>query len=317
MYLWAAFNFALLTGVVSVAITKLWPSGSLAPNHPRRLAASSLIAGLAVNVLEPVHSNFSFGQINVLLIGLVVADVLLMKSPLRGVLVGVAGAVKFTPLVFLVLLVLDDDWPAALRGAGTFAALTAASWAALPADSARYFLHFRTEAQHIGPPAYVSNQSWTGILARLHVPAYASTALWIGLSMITLAAASLVARRLLEHGSARVEALLVMALAGLMMSPISWSHHWSWLILAPLVLASNRLERPVRLALAVLVGVAVVAPFWWPRRGVPLGPLAPVLSDSLALAAIGLLAVWTWHPTGTTDPEVETRAPPGSVQEAG
>jgi alpha-1,2-mannosyltransferase len=293
-YLWAVANVCALTFVVSAGLRDVLPSSRLATDATRRLAVSALAAGLAFIVVEPVRSDFDFGQINIFLIALVTFDVLRRRPRARGVLIGVAAAIKLTPLVFVLLLALDRDWRAVRRSIVTFAALVGGSWLVMPGGSARYFFHLRRESQHIGPPAFVSNQSWSGIIARMHITGAASTVLWVCLGLLTLALASYIVLRILRPERPVLPALFVMAVAGLLVSPISWTHHWSWVALAPVAIICPGVPRVVRAGLCGLTVVAVAEPYWWKGSGILLGPLTPVAGDSLALAGICLLAVWAW-----------------------
>jgi alpha-1,2-mannosyltransferase len=84
-----------------------------------------------------------------------------------------------------------------------------------------------------------------------------------------------------------VEAVVALALTELLVSPISWTHHWSWLVLVPLVTARQwRRDRAVGVLMALIVAVAVVAPYWWLRP-------TWMAEDSLVLVAAALLVVWT------------------------
>jgi alpha-1,2-mannosyltransferase len=293
-YLWAVGNVCALTAIVSEGLQDALPGSRFTTDAMRRVAVSALAAGLAFIVLEPVRSDFDFGQINIFLIALVTFDILRRRARARGVLVGVAAAIKLTPLVFVLLLALDRDWRAVRRSIVTFAALVGGSWLIMPGGSAHYFFHLRAESQQIGPPAYISNQSWSGIVARMHITGATSTVLWACLGLLTLAVAGYIAIRILGSGYPVLPALFVMAVAGLLVSPISWTHHWSWVVLAPVVIVCPGVPRVVRAGLCGLTVVAIAAPYWWESLGVLLGPLTPVAGDSLALAGICLLAVWAW-----------------------
>jgi alpha-1,2-mannosyltransferase len=292
--LWFGANVASLVAIVSLALRDVttW-------DRRRRLAAAAVLAGLATLFIEPVRSDFNFGQINILLMALVVLDVCARRNPTRGVLIGLAGAVKFTPLIFVLLFLLKRDWRSALRAVLTFLALTAGAFAVMPSASARYFTHFSEETSHIGSPLFRSNQSWSGILHRAHLfPHGTLTLVAFLLDVVTVAGATFLAHRLLR-GPSVIPPLFVLALAGLLCSPISWTHHWSWVVLAPVVAASAIVPRGIRVGLGVIVLVAVAYPYWW----LQLGPLTQLAEDTLALSAIVLLAGWVvieWRSTRTT-----------------
>jgi hypothetical protein len=86
--------------------------------------------------------------------------------------------------------------------------------------------------------------------------------------------------------------MFALALVGLLISPISWTHHWVWVaLIPPLVVAGKGLprQRSVTTSLWVLFAVSVLAPYWWFSTGAA----ADILSDSLALAGLGVLVVWS------------------------
>lgn len=290
---WMLANFAVLVAVVSAAVRDIAPDSLAGRDTLWRWGLASAVAGAASVVLEPVRADFAFGQINILLMGLVVLDTIHRRTRWRGLGIAVAAAVKFTPAIFVVVLLLERDWRAVWRSAAGFAAVTAATWLVRPAASARYFLQFRSQAALIGPPAYISDQSWNGILARLHLHGAVSGALWVVLCLATLAALVVVLRPLLDQRG-RTMAVLVTGVAGLLIAPISWTHHWVWLVLVPAALVVPNLRSAVRWALATTAVVAVAAPYWWYTDGVHLWVLSPLLNDSLALVGVGLLATCTW-----------------------
>ena len=282
--LWWAANAAALVAVVYLGLTAATPL-----RGRRALAAAAAIGGLAVLVLEPVRSDMDYGQINLLLMLLVVGDALRLRGRGRGVLVGLAAALKLTPLVYLGYFLVRGEARAAARGASVFVVAGALSWAVLPGASARYWLHQVRTTGRIGKVADVYNQSWAGLLHRSPVSAtHGAPWAWALCALVTMAVALLVAAPLARAG-AEVEALFALALAELLVSPISWTHHWSWLVLAPVVMARPVADRVALRSLATLaLAVAVVAPYTWLRGGW-LGALA---GDSLTLAGALLLIGW-------------------------
>jgi alpha-1,2-mannosyltransferase len=259
-------------------------------------------AGLAVLVLEPVRSTLNFDQINTLLMALVVGDLLVVRRSRRGLLIGLAGAIKLTPLIFLVIAVLERDTKTLLRGIGTFVVTQGLMAAAWPSMATTYWLHDAFDARRVGGIAYAGNQSWFGVVHRWPFSPHGNTLAYLLLAAATLAAAFVIARRGLHDGR-RVDAMVAMALCGLLISPISWSHHWVWVALIPVVVRRARrgMTVPVRAMLGVVLALAVVAPYWWTTAG----GWADVLTDSLVLGAAAALAVWavsSLKPVSTASP---------------
>ncbi|OZM75078.1 hypothetical protein CFN78_02565 [Amycolatopsis antarctica] len=209
-------------------------------------ARATLIFTLLFLLLEPVWRTIFLGQINLILMALVVVDVLVVCAPGRssrwgGVLVGVAAAVKLTPLIFVAHLLFTGRWRDALRALGTFVALQGLMFVIVPGDAARYWTHTLPDTGRIGPVHWAGNQSLTGLLNRLtDLAPWASNAA-IGLGLLLGLPALWAVIRFHRKGQ-ELAALLVSAFYMLLLSPISWSHHWVWAV--PLiVLLVSRLPR--------------------------------------------------------------------------
>jgi alpha-1,2-mannosyltransferase len=236
-------------------------------------AGSWWTAGLllpAALFLEPVRSTLGYGQVNVALMALVAPDCLAARTRWpRGALVGIAAAVKLTPAAFVLFFLLRRDYRAAGTAAAAFGASTGAGFLLAPRDSARYWTSVIGATGRPGSPAYAANQSIEGVLARagLDPGGPAGAVLWLGLSAVVLALAVRGMRRAFADGSADAWALSLNAFAALLVSPISWSHHWVWGETAMLTLAvlSRRDRRRGGLAVAAAAGLAVfaAAPQWW------------------------------------------------------
>ncbi len=292
------------------------PSG-LAMAKPRALAVAALLGAVATLALEPVRSNMDYAQINVLLMLLVVVDLTNQQAKRtwwRGCLVGVAGAIKLTPLLYLAAFLVRRDWRSLARGVGTFAAATAVSWLILPSDSTLYWFHQATDAGRTGPIAIVSNQSWNGLLRR--PPFHWGTmtaALWVILVIATVTCGVFLAARLTaEHRTA--ETVMALGLTELLVSPVSWTHHWSWVAVAPIAAMSSwRVHRAVAWLLLVLVALAVAAPYLWIQHG----PASYVAGNTLVLMGAAVLVVWTaseWKPWAGAHPRPWLRLRAGRLR---
>jgi alpha-1,2-mannosyltransferase len=253
-------------------------------------AVSALVAGLSLWFLEPVNANAIFGQINVILILGILLDTTCVRGKWRGVLVGVASAIKLTPLVFIAFFLVQRDRRAAVTSVATFAGATATAWIVLPSGSSWFLRNEILSPGRIGNLAFLGNQSWRGLIARLSWPSQAATALWLVAAVVTLAAAIVLARFLVDEGR-MIPALFALALGELLVSPISWTHHWSWLAIAPAVAWSERHRLPaLSVALVALLALAVWKPYW---RAVH-GGWWFLKGNSLTLVGGLVLFGWTW-----------------------
>ncbi len=219
---------------------------------PGALAA----AAFAAIFFDPVRTTFMAGQINLVLMGLVVADCLIRRPRWpRGVLIGIAAAIKLTPAVFILYLLARRQWRAAATAAGTFAVVSAIGFTVAPTDSLDYWLRTVVHTDRIGPNVWPINQSLHGVLARFGLEGGSLTLVWLGLAAAVLALGFHCARRVRNDAVA----LLLVASAGLLASPISWTHHWVWIAIAAPVLW--RLVRRKRVALLTTWVIALFAVF--------------------------------------------------------
>lgn len=191
---------------------------------------------LACALTEPITENFSFGQVNLLLTAAVVVDCLLLRprSSWRGVLTGVAMAIKLTPAVFLAVFFVRRDWRALATAIGAFIACGVVGYLASPASSAAYWTDILRDSSRIGTLSYSSNQSLRGLLSRVS-PEEASGLWLIGCALIVA-----VLWWVMEHTSSEIELVLLASTAALLCSPVSWSHHFTWLCLAAVYLTARR-----------------------------------------------------------------------------
>ena len=231
---------ALLTvaGLVALTVTVLLA----APVRVRGPLAA--VAVVAVCVLEPVRSTLSFGQVNLVLMGLVAVDCLSPRTRYpRGLLVGIAAAVKLTPAIFVLYFLARRQYQAAVTTVVTFVCVTGFGMLVAPANSLAYWYSTIFDPDRIGGAAFATNQTVRAALTRLGLPG----GLWLPLVAVVLLVAWRGARRATEP----VVALLLVAAAGLLASPVSWSHHWVWIVPALAVL-TTRVAVPV--AAVFLVG---------------------------------------------------------------
>ena len=237
-------SLAALLGALWVAFGLAGVSG--AAQRGRRAGLTLGTAGLALG-LEPVTQTLGFGQINLLLMFVVLADLARPDSRRwKGAGVGLAAAIKLTPAIFVGYLVLTRRFRAAVVACGTFAATVALGFLALPAPSRRFwFGGLFLNSERVGGVAYAGNQSLNGTLVRLFGGVSQARPAWFAAAVLTGGGGLLLA----AWASRRGEELLgiaTCALTALLVSPISWSHHWVWVVL--LVPCAIRLLRGPRSA---------------------------------------------------------------------
>ena len=233
-----AISTACLVVVVSLCARPLLDR---APDRPGRALALIGLTLLAIP-LTPVADTLGLGQIGLVLLLLVTLDfvVVARRAPRwHGVLLGIATAIKVTPGLFVVHLLVTRQW----RAAATAIATTLACWllaaAVLWRDSADYWgrgLLLSVNDRVDGFGSWVYNQSWMGLVDGLTPPW--PTVLWLLLSAATVVVALRASARSHRSGDA-VMVLGLVGLASVLVTPIAWHHHAVWVVPALLAVVGD------------------------------------------------------------------------------
>ncbi|WP_156755576.1 glycosyltransferase 87 family protein [Actinokineospora pegani] len=308
-----ATGMSVLAVVVSLAvvISRVWPAGG-------RMGAFGLAAGLLpfALLLEPVAETIKFGQVNLWLMALVVVDCLVRtpKWP-RGLLVGIAIAVKLTPAVFLLYFLLRRDFRAAVVTCLSAAACTALAFVLAWQESLDFWFTGAGPTDRMAGSAIVTNQTVAGALARFGIDAPYDKMVWLGAAMLVgLIFLWVVPRVDAETGVA------VTAMAALVLSPISWSHHYVWIVPGLVVVAARVLRTPWNPAklMAAAFGLAIfyVAPHFIARSeesdGTKWTWWQNIYGNSYLLLGLAALiwVAWAHRPSATLDRELADVADP-------
>ncbi|MDO5373208.1 MAG: alpha-(1-2)-mannopyranosyltransferase MptD [Corynebacterium glutamicum] len=256
---------------------------------------------------EPVFLNADLGQINILIMALVVMDLLPIKRRIpRGVLIGLAAAIKITPLAMLLYFLVKKDFRGIINAVISLLAFTAIGAVLAWENTKEFFsstlLNLSAEGDSGVDTTFQSNSSIQAMLYRWwtsKADAEASslpTILWIVLSLIAVAAVAYLMHQLFSRGL-HVEAVMVNAMLMLLISPISWSHHWVWLPLWTVVFfvryRQHRSHPKFLLWSGVILSVMLLMlpPKWWfGRDGVNVFELN--FWEKL------LISDWTWLSIG-------------------
>jgi alpha-1,2-mannosyltransferase len=196
------------------------------------------VSGLCL-FTDPVREVFDFGQLGLPIMALCLVD-LLVERPRwpRGVLIGIATAVKLIPGLFVVYFLVTRRLREAARAAIAFVACTLLSLAVDPHDTWQYWTSLVFDNKRVGGPAYYSNQAIYGAMERIHLGGAAETAGWLLLSAVALWLAWLGASRAHRAG-AEVLAVTIVGMASELVSPVAWIHHLVWIVPAAGVLAGD------------------------------------------------------------------------------
>ncbi|GAB3145746.1 glycosyltransferase 87 family protein [Micromonospora sonneratiae] len=240
-----AIVISVALSVVTSALLLWWLVEPIARrvgwNHWFALAVALCLAA----AFEPMRETVDFGQVNMLLLFLVGADLLRLVgqgSRWAGVGIGLATAIKLTPGVFILYLLVTGRWRAAFTAMGTAVAATLFAGAVAPDASRTFWTEALWNTDRVGALDFISNQSLRGVVARLN-PSDPSTAAWLALVVLTLAVWVWRSRAAAAAGDEAAGLALTGALSCLI-SPVTWVHHLVWLLPALVLLVDNAYLAP-------------------------------------------------------------------------
>ncbi|MGY4649177.1 mannosyltransferase [Mycobacterium sp. URHB0021] len=221
-FAWQLGIIAALYGVVRISQRLLPGDGAGNP----RVAMLWTAVGIWI---EPLRSTFDYGQINVVLALAVLYGVYSTRWWVSGLLVGLAAGIKLTPAVSGLYFLGAKRWGSVLFSAVVFFGTIAVSTLVVGGQTRYYFTKLLGNASRIGPIGTSFNQSWRGGFSRIlgHDAGYGP--LVLGALAVT-AVLAILAWRAIGGAEDRLGAIVIVQLFGLLLSPISWTHHWVWLI---------------------------------------------------------------------------------------
>ncbi|NLE81219.1 MAG: mannosyltransferase [Rhodococcus sp.] len=236
---------------------------------------------------EPVRTTLDYGQVNVFLALLTMAAVTSSRWWVSGGLVGIAAGIKLTPAIAGLYFLAQRRWKAAAFSAVAFAGTVALSFLLIGAEAKEYFTTLLGDADRIGPVGSVWNQSLRGALSRIVGYDVGTGVIWlVGVAIAVVLAVA--AWRTLARDD-RLGTLVMVQLLGLLMSPISWSHHWVWVV--PMLIWL--LHGPLRAEL----GTKLIAAYWIVTTLIGVPWVLSFFQDSIWLISRPALLAWL----GTVD----------------
>ncbi|KMO80301.1 Polyprenol-phosphate-mannose-dependent alpha-(1-2)-phosphatidylinositol pentamannoside mannosyltransferase [Mycolicibacterium chubuense] len=222
-FLWSVGIVAALYGVVRLSQRLL--TDSSAPGG-RRTAMLWTAVGIWT---EPLRSTFDYGQVNVILVLGILYAVYSNRWWVSGLLVGLAAGIKLTPAVSGLYFAGARRWATVVFSAVVFLATILLSVAVVGEQARYYFTDLLGDARRVGPVGTSFNQSWRGGISRIlgHDAGYGPV---VVAGILVTAVLAVLAWRAVGGAADRLGAVVIVSLFGLLLSPISWTHHWVWLI---------------------------------------------------------------------------------------
>ncbi|WP_235854433.1 glycosyltransferase 87 family protein [Nonomuraea aridisoli] len=296
-WVWTAGIFVALAVTVGYAFRETLRRDALRTYAPWVFAALMVMC----TYLMPIRDQVRFGQVDILLVALCLADCVARRPwwP-RGFLIGLATAVKLTPGVFLIYLLVTRQWRTFFMASFTAAVLTLLPFAVIPQDAAGFWFSALLDPERLGANAATTNQSMRGMLIRLYWPDLLTTAIWVVLVAVVAWYGFRGARDAYEKGDSMTAVALV-GLMAVLLSPVAWIHHLAWVVVVLAAIAGDGRD-PVRLRVAAGVWLFYVVPVpWWgvslraadiPVVSLVLGKIVQNGYGLGALALVWLLVSW-------------------------
>jgi alpha-1,2-mannosyltransferase len=260
-----------LGGVAALVLALIALVGPVARRYGKRRWPAVFAASAIALTIEPVRATLGLGDLDLLLFGLVTADVVALRrsawarsratwwpgrtasAPTRGqplvhlvrhgwatgawagVGIGVATALAVAPGLFIAYLAITRQWRAALTALGTAGTLTAAALLMAPGETATWFGEVLWRLDRAGSTGQIANQSLAGVLARLYDSATTPVLLWLSFALLLIAVGMIRARSAHADGD-EIAAFTLVGLTGAIIGPISKTHELVWVLPALLIL---------------------------------------------------------------------------------
>lgn len=276
----AAAMHILMALTVAATFLTLWFSTSLMGyrGSAGRLGMTCAMTGLAL-WLEPLNTNLDLGQVNTLLMLLVVADLALPdRNRLKGAGIGIAAAIKLIPGIFIVYFLLTRRLRTAVVATSSFIITTLIGWVVAPSQSNAFWLHAlfldSSRVSAATGPAFVGNQSLRGVLLRTFSETTGTSVFWL-LSVVVVSVSGFALAILAHRRGEEAIAVVTVAFTALLVSPVSWSHHWVWVPVLLLLMLDVilRMHGPTQVVAAGLLPLWTIMVLVWPLHRRPQDPL--------------------------------------------
>lgn len=296
-WVWSLVQLALLWWASGIAFRPL-----LARAGPRAGLVRGALAAALVQTL-PVSDGFRFGQVNAVVVTLCLVDLAARPGRWRsrwlptGALIGLATAVKLTPAAFWLHFAAARRWRALAASIGAAAAATVAAAAVAPSASAAFWTDALLDPERLGPNSGTSNQSLRGALMRIGPASETAQSLVWFVAVSAAAAFGLWLSTRLHGLGEEVAVVGAVGMTAVLISPVSWIHHWHWgIAVVGALVGDGRVRARLVAAAAVYLVLLLPLPWWggaWPGHGPVVSLLGRVVEQSYTLLALAsLVLLW-------------------------
>ncbi|XVU25443.1 glycosyltransferase 87 family protein [Actinoplanes sp. CA-054009] len=307
-----------LAGWAALGLALAALAGPVARRYGRARRPVVLAAAVLALLLEPVRATIGPGHTDLIVFGLVVADLVALRRSawartratwwppstgggrLRrvwstgrwaGAGIGVASLLAPATLLFVAHLALTRQWRAALTAVATAATLIGGVLVVAPGAWTSRVL---PGIERAGPLDVPANQSLAGVLARLYDSASTPVLVWLSFAVLLLAVGLIRARSAHAEGD-EIAAFTLVGLAGAVVAPVSTAGDLLWVLPAILILidaAARRRANPRRPVPRRLTGIGPFSA----AAAVTLAFALPPIGNIPAITAIVLLNALPWRP---------------------
>lgn len=219
--------------------------------RPASAAVFAVVLGCCV-LLFPVRQEFYFGQVDLFLVAICLLDCAgtWPRWWPRGLLIGLATAIKLEPGAFIVYLLITRRRKDAAVAAVSFAAFSVLAYLVAPEDSVTYWTSAIFQTKRLGGSGSAANQSLRGMILRAFKPHLAPTAVWLAVALVVGVAGFAAARFCWQRGN-DMAGVAITGLLAAALSPVAWIHHYCWVVVAIGVILGDGTARR-RIAAAVI-----------------------------------------------------------------
>ena len=266
---WLSQQLSVAVDIIALLAAVWFTLGGLGYRSDRIRVGATLLGTAAVFWTEPVLRTVYLGQVNLVLMALIIWDLCQPDTEQsrrwKGLGTGIAAGIKLVPLIFIPYLLVARKFRQAALACAGFAFTVLLGFVILPADSTKWWFDgLFVQGGRTGFVGWAGNQSLEGLVTRLTGSVNGARPAWI-VGAVLVGGAGVVSAALLDRKGYAMLAVLMAALTGLLVSPISWDHHWVWIVPGAVVAAHYAVRawrRGARRA-AWACGIAAAAILAW------------------------------------------------------